>query len=997
MSSSSKSASGTSRVPARWRRGAVIGLVAIVLLLAIAILLLLTIDLGRFKDAWADAASAGLERKLHIEGTLSIRVGRRIEIVASDVVIENADWAGDAPLLRIGSLAAEVDAMSLFSRTLDFKRLEMADMRLELVGNDAGEVNWQLGGESDELSEYSYAFESVTLTDFVASIASPALTDSLSLRVASLEHTIRDGRLVDRVDGTINDTQLFVEGSIGPRSSILEGGPATFDYTGRLGEIAFDAAGSFDDIHAPREPLVEFSLTGPDAQYLFRLLNLPESARGALALEGRLGRVADRIEFAARGQVGEFTLDATGWTSDLRTLADGEVEAEAAGPDLDRVASVFGIDGLPQAAFNIRGTSRKSGDEVDVDSLTLAVGGSRIELQGRMPSYPGITGTELALTARGDDLSLFGDLPSSPYTASATGVCTDNRIRLSEARVTIGDARMGLAGDVEPAGRETRVNLAIEASVPDLEALLDSFGVDGAPALRTEVAARVEHRGGATRMTDIDGRLGELEFTGSLALEGRDAELTAVVDAAVHAPRLDRLLPATPAFAAAAIPVDAEISASLSGSRLQLSRTNATLGETRLSVQGTVENIRDVSGLDLLVKATSPDLAALGSSERFAIPALPLSMAGSIKGSPDAWSATDVLTVLGNSRFQASLRYANGDPLDIGIEARAERIDLRDVLPEPAPRVASARQPRDRVIPDVEFPVDLLNRVNLAATVRTDQLVSHRLDFRDVVLDGTIRDGAVHINTIDLRGPRGHVVGEIDYRPADGGWLLESNLKGDSLVIAKPGEQEDVVRARPTFELESGLSARGTGLREILASLDGHTLVHGGRGVIPDTGGIITAIFFGDFATQLLDAVNPFTRTQETIRIRCAVLMLDFDDGIVAGDPALVMQTGELNIFARGQVDLGSEAVEISINTAARKGIGLGFSDIVSPYTIVRGTLASPTLTLSEKDVLFRGGAAVATGGLTILARGLKNRFLADKEPCETALNTYRKAVESSE
>ncbi|MEJ2256615.1 MAG: hypothetical protein P8X98_06345 [Woeseiaceae bacterium] len=357
----------------------------------------------------------------------------------------------------------------------------------------------------------------------------------------------------------------------------------------------------------------------------------------------------------------------------------------------------------------------------------------------------------------------------------------------------------------------------------------------------------------------------------------------------------------------------------------------------------------------------------------------------------------NVRTVLGNSRFQASVRYASGDPLDIDVEARAERLDLRDVLPEPEPRIAAAKQAGDRVIPDVEFPVDLLSSLNLRIRVEMDQLVSHRLDFRDVVLDGQVRDGALHVDTIDLRGPRGHVVGEIDYRPGDDSWLLESNFKGDSLVFVKPGEPEEVVKVRPSFELESNLSARGTGLREILASLDGRTLVHGGRGVVPDTGGVLGDVFFGDFATQLLDAVNPFTRTQDTIRIRCAVVMLDFDDGIISGDPALVMQTGELNIFARGKINLNSEKLEISINTAARKGIGLGFSDIVSPYTIVRGTLASPTLTLSEKDVLFRGGAAVATGGLTILAKGLKNRFLADRKPCETALETYRQAVESSD
>ncbi|MEJ2256616.1 MAG: AsmA family protein [Woeseiaceae bacterium] len=594
MSSSSTSASGNSHTPARRRRVAVIGMVAAALLPVIAIILLLTIDLGRFKESWTGAATAALERELRIEGALSIRVGRNVAISATEVVIANADWAGDAPLMRIGTLVAELDTVSLFARALKFRRIEIADVDVELVENAAGEANWELEGEPADLSGVSFVFENVILTDFVASLASPALTDTLVLRVASLEHTIRDDRLVDRIDGTINETQLSVGGSIGPRSSILAGGPATFDYTGRLG------------ILAPREPLVEFSLTGPDAQYLFRLLNLPESARGALELEGRLGRVADRIEFAARGQVGEFSFDTDGWASDLRTLGDAEMAIEAAGPDLDRVAGVFGIEGLPGAAFKINGEARKSNNEVDVDSLTLTVGGSKIELQGRIPRFPGIVDTELAITASGDDISLFGDLPSWPYTASARGVYTDERIRFSEAVVTIGGARMGFAGDVAPAGKDLRIDLTIDAGVPDLEAFLSGFGVEGAPALPTDISARVEHGGDETRISDIDGHLGDLEFTGSLGLQGSGEELTAVVDAALRAPRLDRLLTARPAFAPAAVPVDAQIAASMSGSRLELTSVNATLGEGPISPPSATASASRSRPCRLTSKAVSP-------------------------------------------------------------------------------------------------------------------------------------------------------------------------------------------------------------------------------------------------------------------------------------------------------------------------------------------------------------------------------------------------------
>jgi hypothetical protein len=40
--------------------------------------------------------------------------------------------------------------------------------------------------------------------------------------------------------------------------------------------------------------------------------------------------------------------------------------------------------------------------------------------------------------------------------------------------------------------------------------------------------------------------------------------------------------------------------------------------------------------------------------------------------------------------------------------------------------------------------------------------------------------------------------------------------------------------------------------------------------------------------------------------------------------------------------------------------------------------------------------AAIATGGLKIIARNLQRRFLSDPDSCGTAPKVYRKAVEST-
>ena len=48
--------------------------------------------------------------------------------------------------------------------------------------------------------------------------------------------------------------------------------------------------------------------------------------------------------------------------------------------------------------------------------------------------------------------------------------------------------------------------------------------------------------------------------------------------------------------------------------------------------------------------------------------------------------------------------------------------------------------------------------------------------------------------------------------------------------------------------------------------------------------------------------------------------------------------------------------------------------------------MAKPTLVIDPEGVLIEGGLAVATAGLSIIAKSLKNRYLSGKDPCGKAL-----------
>ncbi len=68
-------------------------------------------------------------------------------------------------------------------------------------------------------------------------------------------------------------------------------------------------------------------------------------------------------------------------------------------------------------------------------------------------------------------------------------------------------------------------------------------------------------------------------------------------------------------------------------------------------------------------------------------------------------------------------------------------------------------------------------------------------------------------------------------------------------------------------------------------------------------------------------------------------------------------------------------------------GIGIGLSDMVTPYTKVSGTLAHPTLVLDPEGALVEGSLVVATAGISFLARRFKERYLSAKDACGKAID----------
>jgi hypothetical protein len=143
--------------------------------------------------------------------------------------------------------------------------------------------------------------------------------------------------------------------------------------------------------------------------------------------------------------------------------------------------------------------------------------------------------------------------------------------------------------------------------------------------------------------------------------------------------------------------------------------------------------------------------------------------------------------------------------------------------------------------------------------------------------------------------------------------------------------------------------------------------------------------FYGDMLNEILETINPFSKTDPETQIRCIILPVEINNGRLGVNPEALIQTDKLRIVSDASINLKSEKLEMSFRTTPIKGLTISAGEILNPFVMVVGTLAEPRLAVDAKGSLITGGAAVATGGLSILARATWERLVRSRNPCDTA------------
>lgn len=789
----------------------------------------------------------------------------------------------------------------------------------------------------------------------------------------------RTGYRLQKVRALVGDDLIQLDGHIGDRPL--------------GGETDFEISVSGSDLGAS---VIAF---GASAE------NLP---KGAYHLTGRFQKQDDKLWLrnieAAIGENDEYQFELSGFLTIDQELRDSAVTVHAKGASLAALAELARLEGVPDFPFEIRTDIRRGSANTYFENGRFNSGIVEVEFGGYVGDKP--LEDDLEFTFKADVprmkavIAEFGvavdQIPAGDLVASGTLRNKAGKMSLIGFVANFEGATLHASGRIGqiPTMDGTEIEFALSGS--DLSQLLPPGTSADSLAHDFAVEGRIALKGKFIEIDRLTANLGHTTLGG----EARFA-LDPIMDSGSFSLKADSpdLFELFPKLKNISIPQAVRMKfrggGNWSDNYWNFDDVNLQLGEGYISLSGGLDGPPGFNRTDLNIEVHASSVRKLSILAGRELPDQALHLTARLLGTPDVMTMENFALSFGESDLEGDFSMRSGEIPAVKIDVLSALFDISEYFPQDNEAPPPPPQEKNgKVIPDTPLPLELLRRINADVQIDIGELRTPGMIQRGVRLNASLSDGVLNIENLSLISQRGgHLKLSAGLVPdSSAGADFTLSIDGSDLIMGFAAKTEEDLQQLPLFELRAELTANGATVRDLAGSLDGYVRLVGGKGRVK--AGSFT-MFTRDFISEVISTVNPFTKSDPYTNVECAVVLLPFDNGVIKAKPALIQKTDKLLIFANTEIDLKSEKLDADFKMVPQKGIGISVSGLVNPYIKIVGTLAEPSLVVDPESLLIEGGIAVATVGLSILAKGFKNRFLSEKDPCGEAVKEFDKAIAS--
>ncbi len=975
-------------------------------------------------------------------GAINAEISGAVDSLLEPKMVDLTVTASGADVARVGALTGVHDLPSdpfTISGQVRWEGFPITAENIEVRVGDNSLTAHGVIGEPPLMIGTDFIFDgegpNISSIAALAGVSLPNDSFSVGGRLVRLEGSIgiqkiqaRVGRNTVEVDGTVGDppeyegTTLKFHGK-GPNLAYFQGLAGTelptgdFEIEGqllqgegaitlewiraRLGRNTLRVAGQLT-IESPFAGTdLQLHASGPDVSQLTMIAGISDIPSEPYKVDGRI-RVLDKGYRVSGlvGSLGSLVVTVDGFVAPPPALLGSDLKIHVEDSDLSHSASLAGVSGLPRESFAIDTRVRIEEAGYRLDSFNAAVGDIEARVNGLVGPPPELDGTDLRIEVRVSRLAALGpyveftNLPNVPFTVSGGVKVIDTSLLLDELVIEIARNRLTTSGTVIPSDTLAGTDLKLEFSGPalrDVGRLATGF-VD-LPELPNEpysLTGRVMIDDSGYDLQNIEAKLAAAvaTVTGRVGMppELRGTDLTIHV----NGPNAS-LFTAVTGVSVPVAPFRLTGRVERLDSMVRFHSLRGQLGQHRVGVDGTLGDVPKLIGTDLEVHAEGPSLVLvreLTGLER--LPDRPYLLDARFDGTTDRFSANRLEVRVGQSDLSGSFTVDITGKPQIEASLKSDHLDLRHQLErlesdeaaaEDAPK-PTATENRGLLISDQAFDLAILQLADAKIAIRFEEvaLLANRL--RDVSVDLQLEDGRLDIERMTAVGEdQGSITGHLVLEPEDEKYRLRTRLSMQKIRLDLPGTAVDPAD-QPPVDIEIDIEALGATPHGLASTADGKLQIVVGSGVLDNS---VVDLVAADILVELLNALNPFAGQDEATELQCTVLAVALEGGFARLDP-LAIQTNKMTMLGKGSIDLGTEELDLDWVTKPRKGIGLSASMITNPYVKLGGTLSNPSIQLKKLQAVASTSAAVATLGLSFVAKGMYDRVTAEKKVCQEAL-----------
>ena len=736
------------------------------------------------------------------------------------------------------------------------------------------------------------------------------------------------------------------------------------------------------------DAVISVKVEGPDIERFRYMTGIPGAASGPFAIGLTVDVQEDGVEVLnldAKTTLGEFHGSAS--IGDPRTYIGSRFDVEARSDSLARTAVAYGVTDMPDKPIEIKGGAEYTSAGIrTLGPVTAIIGDVAASVDGLIELSSGAEGSDLAFAVKGSNLEAlvaeFAEptgVPALPYDVGGNLKIGDDGFRFRGVQGSLGTTSIKADGLLVPADMIAGSHFDIQAQGAAFEELvtgLDDVDVRPGPF---ELNGKIAFRADAIKLSNVRLNRPAVDVQLDLAIGMLDEESRLDFDARASGRDVRDVLRRAGGLAAFENPFAIEARGNLRGSLWTFDALDASVGNATVTAAGDLEFADARANTEFSLDLNVPTLAALGTIDGRKFNDQPLSVTAHITGGKGRLESDRLNIRIGDSDINATVLLRKADVPEIDLVIVSDRLVFRPFLED-----AEAYDPEPtfddgRLIPDIEMPFEALKKLNASIDVQIGDLERRTLVMKDIEVDVELRDGVLKVSKARFKARSGELLATVTLDPASGTGAASLQLVARDFALGMVQTNADLMMKG---DIDINLRSTGTDLRTLVGNSTGAVFVNARGGRFGSKNSIVKAIY-GDLLDEILTTINPFRKTDPYTEIECTIIPWAIDDGQLSASPYGFISTNKMRLVTKSSVNLKTEEIRMGIETTPKRIVSVSASELINPYIQVVGTLARPQLAVDETGVLITGSVAVATGGLSLLARGLWNRLSQSGDPCK--------------